>query len=77
MILPERKQAVAMILSKLHDGEGKESKPVEMKNEHTVVEDDQPLHAIASDAIRAFETKSPTDLMHALRAFFTQMSVGE
>lgn len=76
MILPEKKQAVAMILSKRLGADG-ESEPVEMKNEQTTVESDQPLHAIASDAIRAFESKSPTNLMHALKAFYTQMSVGE
>jgi hypothetical protein len=75
MIIPDRKKAVTMILSKLNDTKtGEETPGVPMKNEQTLVAADQPLHAIAQDAISAFERKSPADLTSALKAFFAEMS---
>lgn len=73
MIIPDRKKAVTMILSKLHD---KPEEPgVEMKNEGTTVAADEPLMAISRDAIRAFKNDSPLELMNALKAFFSQADV--
>lgn len=75
MIIPDRKKAVTMILSKLNSTETGEQTPgVEMKHEESAVAADQPLHAIAQDAISAFERKSPAELTSALKAFFAEMS---
>lgn len=78
MIIPDRKKAVTAILSKLKDAQTGEQTPgTPMRTEDTTVAADQPLYAIAQDAIAAFDRKSPGDLVSALKAFFAEMENAE
>lgn len=71
MIIPDRKKAVSVILSKMkphgmaEGGEVKDEAPVDAK--------DGALKAIAEDMLMAVEQKSPMDLVNALQAFMSEI----
>lgn len=71
MIIPDRKKAVSVILSKM-GGDGAE-KSQEVKNETPGDDTQGALRAITEDVMQAFHDKSIEGLMSSLKAFCTEV----
>lgn len=70
MIIPDRRKAATLILSRL----GSQA-PVAPQAE--VSQDDAPLRAIAEDLLVAFEKKSVMDIVDSLKAFIAATDTEE
>jgi hypothetical protein len=68
MIIPDKKKAVTVILSKLGKGPGPEVKPEAGLDEHH-----EAMKSIAEDIMQAFEDKSAMDLANALEALVREI----
>lgn len=71
MIIPDKKKAVTVILSKLRP-DGSETRQ-DVLPEDEMDENDSDLKAIAEDMLHAYESKSASDLVTALKAFISCM----
>lgn len=77
MIIPEKKKAVSVILSKFKPDGSERTPDIEVKPEEEINEHDESLKAIAEDIMSAVESKSAHDLLVALRAFISECSMHE
>jgi hypothetical protein len=66
MIIPDKKKAVSIILSKMGAGGAEQSAPLKPEEE---MGDGAELHAIAEDLLMAVEQKSAAAVKDALQAF--------
>lgn len=71
MIIPSKKKAVGIIISKMKDGGAMEDS-APMKNEEEMDENMEAKKSIAEDIMTAMHNKSSHDLMVALEAFFQE-----
>jgi hypothetical protein len=72
MIIPDKKKAVGIIISKMKpDGSFSEGGEA-MQNEEEMDSDMEAKKSIAADIIEAMHSKSAHDLMVALEAFFEE-----
>ena len=67
MIIPQKKKAIGVILSKM-DGHDQE-----VKEEHSMDEHDEALKVIASELMHAIEQKSAMGVVDALKAFWSEI----
>lgn len=67
MIIPDKKKAVGLILSKMApDGSEKQ---MDVKSEEAIGQGDEALHAICEDILMAVKDGSALQLAEALKAF--------
>lgn len=71
-IVPDKKKAVSVILSKFGKAGETPVKPEEELNEH-----DGAMKAIAEDILMAIKSESAHDLMMALKAFDEECDLGQ
>lgn len=76
MIIPSKKKAVSVIISKMRP-DGSMNEGGEVKNEVEADVKDSALHSHAEDMISAIHNKSPSDLMHAMRNFLSEHELHE
>jgi hypothetical protein len=67
MIIPQKKKAIGVILSKMHGPDQ------EVKEEHSMNEHDEALKVIASELMHAIESKSAMGVVDALKAFWSEI----
>lgn len=72
MIIPDKKKAVTVILSKMGESSHSEQMP-----EEEMDHDKQALLSIAQDIIAAFDKKSAHDLMVGLQSFWECLESNE
>lgn len=71
MIIPDKKKAVTVILSKL--GKGGDEKSQEVKPESAMGEHQEAMKTIAEDIMQAMQDKSAMDLANALEALVREI----
>lgn len=76
MIIPDRKKAVGLIISKMKP-DGTHENGAEVKNEEEIDEHDSALQAHAEDIINALHNKSASDLARALNNFLEEHDMHE
>lgn len=76
MIIPDRKKAIGVILSKMKP-DGSQVEGGEMKNEEHIDEHEQALHSHAEDILSALHNKSAADLAKALNNFLEEHDMHE
>jgi hypothetical protein len=67
MIIPQKKKAIGVILSRMNGPEQ------EVKEEHSMDEHDEAIKVIASELIHAIEQKSSMGVVDALKAFWAEI----
>lgn len=71
MIIPGKKKAFGIMISKMHK-DGKMDEGPAMKNEVELDVKDSALHSHAEDMISAFHNKSPSELVSAMKNFLEE-----
>jgi hypothetical protein len=77
MIIPGKKKAFGIMISKLHKDSGMKDSSVAMKNEESIDEKSEALHSHAQSMIDAIHSKSPADLVEAMKSFLEEHDLHE